>query len=299
MSEKIFDDKIGGAKEPSSEDSSAEMDVIQSVFKADQPVETSGDLFSTDLFGQLDAKEEKQTPPPPATAAKAAPPPAPAEQPAPDAGKGNEGKESSIKVVTDDDLRQLFEASSPGSRPGQAPAGEIPKAPPPPPSPGWEIAASPEAAEEISLGGKGPQEKTPSGLDAAAEDEVEELGITAPGEPPPAAPPPPKSTVKKERPEKKAAPPKQASAEEIVEQIESKAQVGDMTTVAAGMSGDLLKHTAELIQKLDPSGGDFMSVSELKKLFSNVNVLIQLAEESSERLSRLEKELEKLKKGGK
>ena len=71
-----------------------------------------------------------------------------------------------------------------------------------------------------------------------------------------------------------------------------------MTTVPTAKKGEALEETREHIDQLEPAGEDFMSVAELRKLFNNVNVLIELAKKMAERVEGLEKRIEELVKGG-
>jgi hypothetical protein len=64
--------------------------------------------------------------------------------------------------------------------------------------------------------------------------------------------------------------------------------VVETTAVVAGKKGKLLEATRTLIDQLEPAGADLMNVDELKKLFHNVDVLIGLARQLSERLDRIE-----------
>jgi hypothetical protein len=87
------------------------------------------------------------------------------------------------------------------------------------------------------------------------------------------------------------------SPDEIVDQLETSAVVGEMTAVAAGKKGELLEKTRDLIGNLEPASGDYMKVEELTKLFNNVNVLIDLAGKLAERLDELEDRLDILEQG--
>jgi hypothetical protein len=77
--------------------------------------------------------------------------------------------------------------------------------------------------------------------------------------------------------------------DDVVDNLENVAKVGDMTAVAAGKKGDLLDQTAGLIQDLEPTSGDFMSTQDLERLFSNVNVLIKWAKEMDKKMIELKK----------
>lgn len=84
--------------------------------------------------------------------------------------------------------------------------------------------------------------------------------------------------------------------EEAIEHLEDVAQVGDFAAVAAAKKGEMLKSAEDKLSELEHAEGDFMNVDELKKLFDNVNLLIQWVKETSERLEKLERKVEALAK---
>jgi len=142
-----------------------------------------------------------------------------------------------------------------------------------------EPAAREEEIEEIGDSGPSAEEEPPAPeAPASASQDIEEIGL---GDPEGTAP------AEEEPPEE--------SPDELVEELEEKAEVGDMTAVAAGKKGDLLEQTEHLVHQLEPSSEDFMSVDELKKLFNNVNLLIRLMRSLSERIDKMEEDIEKLK----
>jgi hypothetical protein len=284
------DDQEGKKKDgligESSEDSTEEMDIIKNMFGADDSASSGGDqVFAQNLFG----KPEKQEPKAPQRSEEAAPAPAEdqfptdespqeiseraAERAGPESGAAPETREgdSSIKIVTDDDLRQLFDQSSPGFRPDQA-QPEEPK----------QEQQSPEAAP-------------------APEAEAEEEAPEAPPEPVSAVPEAPAygdedaGAAQEDAPEQ--SPLEDISPDEIVDQIETRAEVGEMTAVPTAKKGEALDRCAELMAELEPSGKDFMNVAELEKLFHNVDVLIQWARQMSEQMEILEQRLEDLIRG--
>jgi hypothetical protein len=270
----------------SSEDSSAEMDIIKDMFGADDSASNGGDhVFAQDLFG----KPEKGKPKEPLHPEDAAPTPAEdqsppdespqqiSEQHAEEPGPETQESDSSIKIVTDDDLRQLFDQSSPGFKPDQA-EPEKPKqeqqsseaAPAPESPPGTEAKEeAPEAPPETA-----PAE--PEAPDAAQPEEVEKIGLEKTEDAP------------------EHSPLEDISPDEIVDQIETRAEVGEMTAVPTAKKGEALERSAELMAELEPSGKDFMSIAELEKLFHNVDVLIQWARQISEQMEIVEQRLEEL-----
>jgi hypothetical protein len=211
-----------------------------------------------------------QTPLPKSPVKAPVPPPPPSPKPAPAPEEVKAPKAESIKIVTDDDLRALFDMSSPGFGPEEEPAPpeEKPVATAP--------AGSDVKAEEPAL---------------AMSEEVEELYVEGKVE---SAGPAPGPALDPESVQ-------EISPEEIVDQIETRAQVGEMTVGPAAKKGEALQQTAQALSGLEPVGDDFMSVDELKKLFNNVNILIQWARENAERLERIERKISKLlpDKGGK
>ncbi len=286
-------------KEPSTEESSAEIDIIKQAFESDQETAPAKeDVFSVDLFGEGAQKQEEpasgqvQQPEAGSEAAGAArtagepaasaQQPGPVEQqPEPAAGEVHEEHEppqepqSSVRVVTDDDIRKLFDASSPGM-----------------PPPGGSEGKAKEAAEEEGFATR----------PVAPPAEPVEPAESAPEEPEQAQPT--ESTLEKgaEQPSQRSEAEQpldeelqEISPDEIVEQIETRAEVGDMTAVACGKKGELLQKTAELMDQLEPASEDVMNVAELKKLFRNVDVLSRWAKEITERLCEIEEMLAELK----
>jgi hypothetical protein len=301
-------DKIGETTLDNPEESTAEMEIIKDVFGGGDAAPAAGgdNVFSTDLFSESaapappPAPEPKAPPAAPAKSAPAkttgettapgksapgksspgksapaakeaakapieAPPPAPEkEAPAPAEKKGQP-----IKVVTDDDLRALFDQSSPGLSPEEI--GGAPKTAEPAPE------ESPEEA---------PAESEVMSRPGIIAEEMEVLDLDAgPSAGPPPAPEPPSPPSAPE-----------ASAEDVVEEIETRAKVGEMTVAPAAKKGDALQKTAQALSGLSPIGDDFMSIDELKKLFNNVSVLTQWAQEAQERMEKIERRLDELLK---
>ncbi|HUT55650.1 MAG TPA: hypothetical protein VM658_19830 [bacterium] len=307
-------DKIGESTWDNPDESTTEMEIIKDVFGTDAAAPAAGDqVFSQDLFSapaptapliqsrpgiytpeksppgkavpprQEPAKgPPAKTPLPPPAPGKKAPAPAPAEPvDEPEAEK----KADAIKIVTDDDLRALFDQSSPGLSPadmGLAPepvepksakaAEKMPPAPKPAPPQKEKTPVPPAAAA--------PVDEVLPGAEIFSED-VEELDVESVGEAVvPAA----------------QAPAPDVSDEDVIEQIETRAKVGEMTMAPAAKKGDALQKTALALSGLAPIGDDFMSVDELKKLFSNVSILTDWAQEAAERIERIELKLGELAK---
>lgn len=293
------------------EDSSVEMDIIQQALKGEpEPSSAQEPVFDLDIFAAPpspsaphEVKTTVPSPPPPHTAPEPTPVPAPPTQNLPEKTEeerkpeenppsfhvGSTGGEDSIKIVTDDDLKSLFEQSVPGIPPAEASSGLR-----------SEVRESPVVSEEEITWTVGPPGETaaqegerivsvPETVSRPAEsgpvgDGGEE--ITSPGTISPAA---------DGLQEEKKPPLEDISPEEIIDQLELRAEVGEMTAVAAGKKGQLLERTAVLISSLEPAGEDLMSVAELRKLFKNMDLLIQIIKETNERLSALERRLGELR----
>lgn len=83
------------------------------------------------------------------------------------------------------------------------------------------------------------------------------------------------------------------SLEEVIEKLEVKAEVGEISSVQAALEKEKLEWTQEQLKKLTKMGDDFMNTLELKKLFQNVNIMIELLKKLNARIDELEKRLEK------
>lgn len=186
-------------------DDSGEMEVIKEIFSSEEPTGGTTDIFASDLFAAdpfalanppEPKPEPKPTPRPPQTASPQAP-----------------SAPSGIKVVTDEDLKQLL---------------------------------------------------TPS-----------------PAVPPPAKPQP--------VPEPKTSPPRAPAAEP--ESLDFQPVAEDFVAVGAAKTGPALEEVAQELEGLEPMGDDFMSIAEMKKLFQNVNQLIDTVQKFSRRLDEMEKAL--------
>ena len=148
--------------------------------------------------------------------------------------------------------QDLFGEPNPASAPEPAPA----------PAAQAEPSPKPEEVEEIQM------PEPPAGKRPAV---PAELSWEKP--PAPAAP---------------AAPSKPASPDR---DFEMKLEVGQMASVKAVKESDQLDQTGEILMQLEKMGDDFLSAEEMKKLFQNVNRMIDLINRSMSRLDRLEQKL--------
>jgi hypothetical protein len=213
-------------------DDSGEMDVIKDVFTSEGPGESSTDVFSQALFKSKGPEVTKE---------QAEPEPGPAaeeEKPAPKEEEEEKvSGDSSVHVITDQDLKQMFDES--GAEP--------------------EPSEKPEKTEEL------PWEKEPPTHEALEKEAAEE--------------------------EDQGAPAPEESLEEVVEDIEERAKAGEMKPVEAPRVGPALERIKNQIEALETMGGGFMSTSELKKLFRNVNIMITLIQEVMHQLEVMEKSM--------
>lgn len=284
---------------PADESSQEEMQILKQILDAEEPIVADEQLFAADLFAAPEEKEKRPKQEEPAASASE-PVPEPREQTPPEPAAESE---SQIKIVTDDDLKSLFEETA---RPAEPEAPAQPKPPPelkppaqakPPPEPEARERTEPRPPEELD-------EPSP------AAEEVEEIGLEpeppepASDEPPPVSEPEP-AEVEELEPLIASGPEptptgmlSEISPDDIVEHLEERAVVGEMTTVAAAKKGELLEKTRQMVSRLEPSGTDYLNVAELKKLFNNVNILIELVTETSERLEALEDLVRELSTGG-
>ena len=191
---------------------------------------------------------------------------APAPKPEPAPVPAQPVKEQ-IKVVTNEDFQALMQdTTSPGI---PAPVPAPPERPP----------ASPPLGARVPSPAPSPR--------------------PAPPKPAPAAPPAPAP--------KRAAPPKPApvaapaaktpavspSRVEPLEDIVLQAVAEDYHAVGAAKKGAALEQVAHELEGLEPMGDDFMSIEEMKKLFGNVNAIMESIPRVCKRLDRLEEALAK------
>ena len=77
-----------------------------------------------------------------------------------------------------------------------------------------------------------------------------------------------------------------------LEDIDIKA--GELQSLAVAREEEKLDQTRKALAQLEKMGEDFMSTEELKKLFQNVNLIIDLLHQAVARLERLEQKLKEM-----
>ena len=82
--------------------------------------------------------------------------------------------------------------------------------------------------------------------------------------------------------------------ERLIDELESEIEVGELKKVAAPREQGKLDETRRALAQLEKMGEDFMSTDELKKLFQNVNLMIDLLHQAVSRLERLEQKLKEM-----
>ncbi len=241
-------------------DDSGEMDVIKDVFSSEEPGESSTDVFSQALFKSEEPEGSQEKPEPvPATEDEK---PSPVEE-----KKEDVSGKSSVHVVTDQDLEQMFDeaGAEPFEEMEKSEKGEgLPWEKEPP----TREALKEEPAKKEAEGAGVPEERSESeDKQASAQKESVE-----------------KESVEKEGVEKE-------SVEKIIEDIEERAKAGEMKPVEAPRVGPALERIKNQIETLETMGGDFVSTGELKKLFRNVNIMISLIQEVMHQLEVMEKSM--------
>lgn len=74
-------------------------------------------------------------------------------------------------------------------------------------------------------------------------------------------------------------------------ETELKIEAGEFHSVAAVKDEEKLDQTGEILQQLEKMGDDFLSADEMKKLFQNVNLMIELLNKTLSRIEQLERKL--------
>ncbi len=168
--------------------------------------------------------------------------------------------ESTVDIFGQD----LFSESSPNKEP---PVEKKPA----------ESELKPEVVEEIKLSSSGHHAVSAP----VAEEEAPAWERPVEEKPKPVATPAPK------------APPieKPAPAAEVPVNTEFKLEAGEMAAVTAVKEEDKIDQTGEILLQLEKMGDDFLSAAEMKKLFSNVNLMIDLINKALRRLDQLERKL--------
>jgi len=110
--------------------------------------------------------------------------------------------------------------------------------------------------------------------------------------------PPPTSAIEEKKPspepvkkEPKAKPEVKKEQEKPGEDLEMEIEAGDFKSVAVAPEEEKLAQTQTSMAQLEKMGGDLLSTKEIKKLFQNVNIIIDLLYEMEERIKRLERAL--------
>jgi len=91
--------------------------------------------------------------------------------------------------------------------------------------------------------------------------------------------------------EPKAKPEVKKEREKPSEDLELEIEAGDFKSVAVAREEEKLAQTQTSMAQLEKMGGDLLSTKEIKKLFQNVNIIIDLLYEMEERIKRLERAL--------
>jgi len=130
-----------------------------------------------------------------------------------------------------------------------------------------------------------PQEKAPLKEPAPQEQEPEEAEHKPSWETPVQEPAPRKA------PEEEADAVEENLGLEL-EDIDIKA--GELQSLVASREEEKLDQTRKALAQLEKMGEDFMSTEELKKLFQNVNLIIDLLYQAVARLERLEQKLKEM-----
>jgi len=84
--------------------------------------------------------------------------------------------------------------------------------------------------------------------------------------------------------------------EKDVEELDLNIETGELKNLAASKEETKLDETEASLTQLEKMGGDLLSVAEIKKLFKNMNTMIDLLTLAMVRLDRLEKKLKDSKK---
>lgn len=219
-------------------DDSGEMDIIKDVFSADKPEPDSSDVFSKSLFETTKEPESTDKEPEPETPEKEPVTESSAVTEEVEKDKAEKSDDSSVHVVTDQDLKAMFEDGA-KEKAGKGKEKEKTETPPRPQKPGPRKKPEPEVDEQ----------------------EITQVSLPA------------------------------SSAEDLVEKMEDRAESGEIKPVEAPRKGPALERIKNQIDSLETMGGDFMSTTELKKLFRNVNIMITLIQDVMHQLEVMEKNM--------
>ena len=81
-----------------------------------------------------------------------------------------------------------------------------------------------------------------------------------------------------------------------MEELDLNIETGELKTLAAPKPEDKLDDTEASLTQLEKMGGDLLSIAEVKKLFRNMNTMINLLTLAMVRLDSLEKKIKDSKK---
>ncbi len=200
----------------------------------------------------------------------------------PEERKSGPADEDSMSPLPEDVEEIDFESDElGGGMSAEPPVQEEPE--PPEPEPVEQESAEPEPLEELQheeTSGSGQMEEEQLHEEQEQKREEEEAG------------PFPEAEEEAKAPAEES----KELTEDVLDNLEEEARVGDFAAVAAAKKGEMLKATEDKLSALEPAECDFMSVDELRKLFDNVNLLVQWVKETSERIAKLEKKVEELGK---
>jgi hypothetical protein len=110
-----------------------------------------------------------------------------------------------------------------------------------------------------------------------------------------------KEKQSEERPAEKTAPrsvmedssPGELKAERDVEEMDLNIETGELKSLAATKEAEKLDETEESLTQLEKMTDDFMSVKEVKKLYKNMNLMIDMLNLFMVRLDSIERQLKK------
>lgn len=140
----------------------------------------------------------------------------------------------------------------------------------------------------------------PKGIKVVTDADFKQLMDVSPApsapqpKPAPPAKPAPAPAAAKPKPGPAPAKPAPAPAPAVEpESLEFQAVAEDLVAVGAAKKGAGLEQVAHELEDLEPMGNDFMSIEEMKKLFGNVNAIMEAIQRLCKRIDRLEEALAK------
>lgn len=145
-----------------------------------------------------------------------------------------------------------------------------------------------------------PPAPAPKGIKVVTDADFKQLMDVSPApsapQPKPAPPAKPAPAPAAAKPKPGPAPAKPAPAPAPAAEPESldfQAVAEDLKAVGAAKKGAGLEQVAHELEDLEPMGDDFMSIKEMKKLFGNVNAIMEAIQRLCQRIDRLEEALAK------